>query len=365
MSEVSAQDRRWLDAAARMAWPYLGTTSENPTVGAIIIDEDLQLVFGRAVTAKGGRPHAETQALAEARSSARGRTLYVTLEPCNHWGRTPPCADAVIQAGIARVVVGLLDPDPRTAGAGIKRLRQAGVDVVLAEHPPSRRLHEAHIKRKTRGMPVVTAKLAVSRDGMIGLPDRGNVPITGEEARRWTHMERAMSDAVMVGARTAQIDDPQLTVRLKGLESRTHLRVILAGAQPFDTSLNLIDRVSAYPTVIIAETGRAFDVPPEVQIIKVEGKNGRPNLRQAMAALAERGIGRLLVEGGAKLTEALLSGELIDRFHLLTGTTIIGRKGVPATILGSMDGRLRAAGFAEVDRRPLGADMLRTFEREI
>lgn len=365
MSEVSAQDRRWLDAAARVARPYLGTTAENPTVGAVIVDEDLQLVFGRAVTAKGGRPHAETQAIAEARGSARGRTLYVTLEPCNHWGRTPPCADAVIQAGIARVVVGLLDPDPRTAGAGIRRLRQAGIDVALADHAPSRLLHEAHIARKTRGMPFVTAKLAVSKDGMVGLPEQGNVPITGDEARRWTHMERALSDAVMVGARTAQIDDPQLTVRLKGLENRIHTRVILAGARPFDTSLNLIAGVSFYPTAIIAETGRSFAVPPEVQVIEVEGRNGRPNLRKALAVLAQRGIGRLMVEGGASLTEALIAAELIDRFHLLTGTTTVGTKGVPATILGTLDGRLRAAGFAEVDRRALGADMLRTFEREL
>jgi len=365
LSEISPQDRRWLDSAARLARPWLGTTAENPTVGALIVDEERQLVFGRAVTAKGGRPHAETQALAEARTSARGRTLYVTLEPCNHWGRTPPCADAVIQAGIARVVIGLLDPDPRTAGSGIRRLRDAGIDVALADHEPSKLLHEGHVMRKTRGRPFIAAKLAVSRDGMIGLPDRANVPITGEQARRWTHMERALSDAVMVGARTARIDDPLLTVRLKGLEYRTHMRVILAGAQPFDTSLNLIDGVSGYPTVIIAEEGRSFDVPPEVQVIGVEARNGRPNLRKAMAALSERGVGRLLVEGGAKLTEALIVAELIDRFHLLTGTTDVGRKGVPATILGGIDGRLRAAGFAEVDRRMLGADMLRTFEREL
>jgi diaminohydroxyphosphoribosylaminopyrimidine deaminase/5-amino-6-(5-phosphoribosylamino)uracil reductase len=364
LSEVSAQDRRWLDAATRLAHPYLGTTAENPTVGAIIVDEQLQLVFGRAVTARGGRPHAETQALAEARSSARGRTLYVTLEPCNHWGRTPPCADAVIQAGVGRVVVGLVDPDPRTAGRSIERLRQAGVVVALADHQPSRQLHEAHIMRKTRGRPFVTAKLAVSRDGMIGLRDKAKVPITGEDARRWTHMERAMSDAVMIGARTAQIDDPQLTVRLKGLENRTHLRIILAGATPFDTSLNLIDGVSGYPTVIIAEQGHSFDTPPAVQVIEVEGKGGRPNLRKALAALSGRGVGRLLVEGGAKLTESMIAAELVDRFHLLMSETVVGRAGVPATTLGSMEGRLRAAGLTEVDRRVLGADILCTFERE-
>jgi diaminohydroxyphosphoribosylaminopyrimidine deaminase/5-amino-6-(5-phosphoribosylamino)uracil reductase len=271
----------------------------------------------------------------------------------------------VIQAGLKRVVIGLLDPDPRAAGAGIKRLQQAGIDVALApDHQPSQLLHEAHVARKLRAMPFVTARLAVSKDGMIGLPDQGNVPITGEEEGRWTHMQRALSDAVMVGARTAQIDDPQLTVRLKGLEHRSHLRVILAGARPFDTSLNLIDAVSGYPTVIIAETGRSFDVPPAIQVIEVEGRSGRPNLRKALAALSERGIGRLMVEGGAKLTEALIAADLIDRFHLLAGTTTIGRKGVPATVLGGLDGRLRAAGLVEVDRRALGADMLRTFERE-
>lgn len=365
MSDVSAQDRRWLDSAARLARPYLGTTAENPTVGALIVDEEYQVVHGRAVTARGGRPHAETQALAEASSSARGRTLYVTLEPCSHWGRTPPCTDAILQAGVRRVVVGLLNPDPRSAGNGVRRLQEAGIDVALADHEPSRRLHEAHIMRKTKGRPFVTAKLAVSWDGMIGLPGRANVPITGEEARRWTHMERALSDAVMVGARSAAIDDPQLTVNLKGLAHRTHLRVILAGAQPFDTSLNLVAGVSAYPTVIVGEEGRGFDVPPAVQVIGVEGKNGRPNLRKAIAALSDRGIGRLMVEGGARLTEALIVAELVDRFHLLTGTTELGRKGVPATMLGRIEGRLRAAGFAEVDWRPLGADMLRTFERDI
>lgn len=366
MSEASAQDRRWLDAAARLARPHLGTTAETPTVGALIVDEEVQEIVGRAVTPRGGRPHAEIEALAEARGAARGRTLYVTLEPCSHWERTPPCTEAVIQAGLKRVVIGVRDPDSAQGGNGIRQLRQAGVDVTLVDHEPSRLLHEAHIMRKTAGRPFVTAKLAISRDGMIGLPDRPNaMPITGEPAERWIQMERALSDAVMVGGRTAQIDDPQLTVALKGLDHRSHTRVILAGSRPLDPGLNLIAGVSGYPTVIIAVSGRRFDVPPQVQVIEVEGKGGRPDLQKAMAALSERGIGRLLVEGGAKLTEALIVAELIDRFHLIAGTSEIGRRGVPATILGGIGGRLRAAGFAEVDRRAFGNDMLRTFEREL
>ena len=358
------QDGRWLDSAARLARPYLGTTAENPTVGALVVDEERGVILGRAATARGGWPHAEVQALAEARDGARGRTLYTTFEPHSQWGRTPPCTDAVVQAGIRRVVIGLLDPDPRAAGNGMRVLQESGIDVALVDHMPSRLLHEAHILRGTKGRPFVTAKLAVSRDGMIGLPGAANVSITGEEARRWTETERALSDAVMVGARSAQIDDPDLTVRLAGLEHRSHQRVILVGARAFNPGLNLIARVSGYPTAIIAEEGRSFAVPPAVQVIGVEGKGGRPNLRKALAALSDRGIGRLLVEGGARLTEALIVAELVDRFHLLTGTAELGRKGVPAAMLGSIEGRLRAAGFAEVDRRPLGADMLRTFERE-
>ena len=366
MSEVSALDRRWLDAAARLARPHLGTTAGNPTVGAIIVDEDSQEVLGRAATPKGGRPHTEILALEQARGGARGRTLYVTLEPCSHRERTPPCAEALIQAGIGRVVIGLRDPDPATHGSGIRRLRQAGIEVAVAEHGPSRHLHEGHIMRKSAGRPFITAQLAVSPDGMIGLPDRPNSrAITGEASLNWLDMERALSDAVMVGGRTAQVDDPMLTVTLKGLEHRSHTRVILAGSRPLDPGLNLIAGVSGYPTLVIAATDRKIDVPPQVQVVEVEGKNGRPDLRKAMATLSERGIGRLLVEGGAKLTEALIVAELIDRFHLLAGTTEIGRKGVPATLLGGIDGRLRAAGFAEVDRRAFGADMLRTFEREL
>lgn len=366
MSEVSAQDRRWLDAAARLARPYLGTTAEEPTVGALVVDEDSQELLGRGATPGGGGLHAEVQALAEARGSARGKTLYVTLEPCSHWHRSPPCTELIIEAGIRRVVVGMLTPDPASRGGGVTRLQQGDRVVVVADHEPSRLLHEAHVMRKTKGRPFVTVRLAVSRDGMIGLPGRScETPVIGKAAQRWAAMQRALSDAVMVGGRTAQIDDPQLAVGLKGLERRSHIRVILAGRRPIDPGLNLFVGVSGYPTVIVAETGRVFDIPPQVKVIEVEGRNGRPDLRKALVALSGLGIGRLLVEGGALLTEALIVHELVDRFHLITGTTDIGREGVAATILGGIDGRLRAAGFAEVDRQALGADMLRTFEREL
>jgi len=361
---LTTLDRRWLDAAARLAMPHLGTTDDNPTVGAIVLDAS-GAVAGLAVTARGGRPHAETQALAMAGARARGGTLYVTLEPCNHWGRTPPCSDAVARAKIARVVIGLLDPDPRTAGSGVEKLRSKGVEVVVADqHEPSQRLHEGHILRKKQRRPFVTLKMAVSADGRIGFSDQGNVPITGEEAQRWTHMQRALSDAVLVGASTAMLDNPRLTVRLKGLEWRTPMRVILVGSKPLPKGIRLVEDLPIYPVGIIATRENATSVPPSVEQFRVDGTNGRPHIFAALRALGDRGIGRLLVEGGARLSEAMLALDLVDRFELLLSPREIGPRGVPATtVRPQIQQRLLAAGLTQVDQRGLGDDMLLTFER--
>ena len=362
MSQFTEQDRRWLDAATRIAAPFLGATAENPTVGALIVDARTEVLLGRGVTATGGRPHAETIALDAAGAAARGATLYSTLEPCNHWGRTPPCCDAVLRAGIARVVLGLLDPDPRTKGDSIKRFLEAGLEVVVADHQPSQRLHRGFTLRQTENRPFVTLKLAVSADGKIGIAELGSLAITGEIARRWTHMQRALADAVLVGGATAQIDDPRLTVRLKGLENRTALRVILSGAQ-LDTSVNLIASLSGYPIAVLSTVDTVPDVPASVEVITVEGTDGHPDLRASLAALSRKGIGNLLVEGGARTSEGFLAAGLVDRFHLLTSEIMVGDSGVPASAAGSIEDRLAAAGLTLVDQRALGDDMLRTYER--
>ena len=365
MSGISPADRRWLDAAARLATPYLGTTGDQPAVGALVVDEALHLVFGRGVTAGGGSPGGIVQALAEARTSARGRTLYTTLEPGTAWRRSPPAADAVAAAGVARVVVGIEDPAAGAAGSGIARLRTAGIPAVLADHPPSRILHEGHLSRYQRQRPFVAVRLAVSRDGKIGLPDRGRALALTPETERWTQVKRACCDAVMIGARTARLDDPDLMLRIKGLGDGNYRRIVAVGAQALDSNLNLIAWISGYPTAVVAETGRQLALPPTVQRIEVPARKGLPDLRHCLSELAERGVGKLLVEGGARLTESFLAGELADRFHLIESPLELGRRGVPATVLGDIGGRLRAAGFIEVDQRPLGVDKLRTFEKEI
>lgn len=363
MSAPTPEDIRWLDAAVRAAEPFLGTTADNPTVAAFVVDPSQGTLVGRAVTARGGRPHAEPLALDSAGERARGSTLYVTLEPCHHWGRTPPCVDAVVRAGIARVVVGMADPDPRTSGESIRRLRASGIEVAVTDHALSMRLNEGHTARHTLGRPFITVKLAVSADGMIGRRDVARVAITGEEAGRWTHLQRAMSNAVLIGGATAEIDDPQLTVRLPGLERRTPLRVVLAGSRGIDKRLNLIGGFSGHRVAVIAESDREAAVPASVEVIRVPGTDGRPDLSEALRALHAKGIARLFVEPGATLAEALLAAGFVDRFELLEGVVTVGAGGVPATGKGRMDKRLAAAGLREIDRQSLGADTLRTFEK--
>ncbi len=364
MSEASGTDRRWLDAAARLARAALGASPGHSTAAAIIVDEELQLVFGRGVTGR-AVPFAEPYAIDEARGSARGRTLYSTLEPTAEWGRTPPSTEAIIKSGLGRVVVGTLHPDRLQAGQGVARLREAGLVVDVFDHRHSAELYEPERMSFRKGRPYVTGKLVVSKDGAIGLPTQRHAVIGGEQTQRWVQMLRATTDAVMIGARAAEIDDPKLFVRIKGLDGRVYQRVVVVGTRELNTDLNLVAGVSGYPTAILAASGREFEVPDVVDVIVVDGRNNRPDLRKSMEALTSRGIVNLLVEGGARLIEAFIAAELLDRFHLVTTDQVVGRGGIPATMLGGLDGRLRGAGFVEVDRRQMGADKLRTFEREL
>ncbi len=332
---MTPADLHWLDAAVALAAPMLGTTAENPTVGAIVVDPLTNTMLGQGVTAPGGRPHAEPQALAMAGNAARGAMLYVTLEPCHHWGRTPPCVEAVLAAGIARVVIGMVDPDPRTAGESVKRLLAADVDVLVADHAPSRRLHEGFITRVTLGRPFITAKLAVSADGMIGRPYTPNVAITGPEAQAFTHARRAVSDAILVGGSTANIDNPRLSVRIPGLEDRRPLRVVLAGAQPLFANLNLFANVDSQRTVIIGLSGQR--TPANIEFWPIPGTH-RPDLADVFATMGAHGINSVLVEGGSALTEALLSAA--------------SRRSLPAAVLAPRHWPRRAARLApHVHRR--------------
>lgn len=363
MNQPTEADLRWLDAAARYAAPFVGTTAENPTVAALLVDALGDRLIARAVTARGGRPHAESQAIEAAGFAAAGATLYVTLEPCHHWGRTPPCVDAIIRAGIMRVVIGAKDLSPRTRGESTARLESAGVEVIHADHAPSRALTAGHAMLQTAGRPFVTAVLSMSADGMIGRTGAGRVAISGAAARNWLDLQRTRSEAVLLGAATVQTDDPKLAVGIPGLETRTPLRVILVGSNGIDRNLNLIGGFSGHRTVVIAETATVLDLPSSVHAIRVPGINGRPDLAAALHALGDRGIQNLLVEPGARLTAALLKAGLVDRFALITSTSAIGADGVPASLEGPIGLVLEMADLSIGETQALGEDTLTLYQR--
>ena len=362
MTDIAAEDLRWLDAAARYAVPFLGTTGDSPTVAALLVSPQDQRLVARAVTARTGRPHAEALAIEAAGFEAAGCTLYVTLEPCHHWGRTPPCVDAIIRAGIMRVVIGAADPDPRTAGSSIAQLISAGVETVVADHAPSKALHAGHILRHREERPFVTAALVVSADDKIALKGEGRAAPSGPTGE-WLDLQRSRSDAVLIGGATARIDNPELIVRLPGLAARTPLRVVLAGAKGVDRKVNLIGGFSGHRTAIIAESDAPVDAPISVHTMRVAGSKGRPDIRAALKALSHKGIQNLLVEPGQRLTAALLKADLIDRFALIRTGRTIGANGLAASRNGGIEDVLAAAGLVPGERVPLGDDALILYER--
>ena len=301
-----------------------GCVAPNPSVGCVIVQNGA--VVGRGWTGTGGRPHAETQALQCAGLAVRGATAYVSLEPCAHHGQTPPCADALVDAGIVRVVVGVTDPDPRVNGAGIRRLEAAGIKVetgVCAEE--AARSVRPFVTRVRDRRPFVTVKTATTLDGRIATITGKSQWITGPEARAVVHGLRARTDAILVGGQTAIADDPALTCRLPGLDDRSPVRIILAGAEPLHRSLRVIATADKVPTWILlaqgprAETGRIYrDAGARVLEVSPDA-DGRPDLPAAMGILAEEGITSLMVEGGGRVIAAFLRHELVDRIVWFRG----------------------------------------------
>jgi diaminohydroxyphosphoribosylaminopyrimidine deaminase / 5-amino-6-(5-phosphoribosylamino)uracil reductase len=346
-------DLRWMDYALRLGRRALGTTAENPPVGCVIVKAGR--VAGVGCTAPGGRPHAETQALAMAGDDARGATAYVTLEPCAHHGRTPPCADALVAAGIARVITAIEDPDPRTSGNGHQILEAAGVSVVsgvLAGE--ARRDLAGFLTRITRKRPHVTLKLAVSADGMIAAGQGECTQITGPEAWARVHLWRSEADAILVGRGTAESDDPELTCRLPGLESRSPLRLVLSASGKIPAGAKLVKSAGEVPTCILA----AVDVPtpPGIELLLCRPSPEGVDVADALAKLAARGINRLFVEGGARVAQSFLAADLVDEMRILRGPDSLGAQGVRAGI--SPDER-----FNLVATETLGRDILSVYER--
>ena len=357
-------------AALGLARRALGRAWPNPAVGCVLVDS-ANTVVGRGWTQIGGRPHAEAEALGLAGEAARGATAYVTLEPCSHQGMTPPCADALVGAGISRAVVAVEDPDPRVRGRGIERLRAAGIEVRMGVgRAEAEEINAGFFLKVSTGRPLVTLKLATSLDGRIALKTGESRWITGERARRRGHWLRAIHDAVLVGSGTALADDPLLTCRLEGLEARSPVRVLL------DPRLKVPPRAQLYrnahdvpvwlivgdraPGASVAER-EALGVEP---ILVPEDDAGLVPLTQVLKALGDRGITRLLVEGGSRLATALLGAGLVDRLAWFRAPLVLGGDGLAAA---DALGLVRLAGaprFRPVDVEKLGDDTLETYARE-
>lgn len=316
-------DEQMMKIALTLARRGLGTVAPNPCVGAVIANEVTGEVIARGMTQPGGRPHAETEALKRAGERSRGATLYVTLEPCAHHGKTPPCADAVIAAGISRVVVGVEDPDPRTRGDGVQRLRDAGIRVsVGCRARDARWVTLGHILRVSARRPFVQLKMALAHDGELPRGAAGQALfVTGPESLALAHRFRAESDAILIGAGTARDDNPELTCRLPGLTGRSPVRVVLSRSLDLASDLKLVRTARDVPVWVF--TG---DAPDEgrvraleaagVRIFRQPSEGGRLRLASVLETLAEEGITRLLVEGGEAVWVWFAAGRMVDEVVL-------------------------------------------------
>jgi len=325
-------DRAHMRAALALATRHLGRTWPNPAVGCVLVREDR--VVGRGWTASGGRPHAEAMALAHAGAAAAGATAYVTLEPCAHVGRAGPCADALIAAGVRRVVAALEDPDRRTAGQGFARLRAAGISVETGlESDPARRINAGFLLRVTAGRPLVTLKLAPSLDGRIATAHGESRWITGAEARLRGHVLRATHDAVLVGIGTALVDDPALTCRLPGAPERPALRIVLDRHLRLPLTHRLVRDARVFPSLVLhgprADPDRAAAMRGAgVDLAAVTEAAEGLDLGAALAVVAARGVTRVLCEGGGRVAAGLLRADRVDRLVRFSGGRVIGGDGV-------------------------------------
>jgi diaminohydroxyphosphoribosylaminopyrimidine deaminase/5-amino-6-(5-phosphoribosylamino)uracil reductase len=365
--QAKANDARFMQLALALGRRGQGRTWPNPAVGAVIVRDGI--IVGRGWTQPGGRPHAEPEALARAGEAARGATLYVTLEPCSHVGKSPPCADAIIAAGIARVVSAIEDPNPQVAGQGHAKLRAAGivVDVGLCADEAARD-HAGHFRRIRDGRPHVILKLAVSSDDRIGAAGGKPVAITGDAANARVHLLRAQSDAVLIGIGTALADDPLLTCRLPGMAKRSPVRVVLDRALRLPNDGRLVH--SARETPLWMLTSNVSEAPAAMklgaagaQVLRVKTAATGLDLTDVLHELAAKGITRLLVEGGARVAASFVEAGLVDEVWLLRGPAAIGNDGIAALGAMPLSAITQSPSFRVRASEQLDQDSLTIYER--
>lgn len=360
-------DERFMAHALAIGQEGLGRTWPNPSVGAIIVRHGANgpHIIAQAGTAPAGRPHAEPLALAQAGEGARGATLYVTLEPCSHQGRTPPCADALVASGLSRVVAAIEDPDHRVSGRGVARMRAAGIWVTVGVGAKQARMdHAGHISRVTLNRPHVLLKMAISADGKAGRPGPAPAAITGPAARARVHSMRAHADVILVGIGTVLSDDPMLTCRLSGLEQRSPVRVVLDTMLRLPLDGRLVESATQVPLWVVA----AEDAPEEqaqmlvargVEVYRVpRGVDGRLDLEMVLKLLSLLGVTRVMVEGGPHLADALLEAGLVDEVAVFQAPLMLGPDALDALAYRPLSHLLAPVGFVQVEEDDLECDHL-------
>jgi diaminohydroxyphosphoribosylaminopyrimidine deaminase/5-amino-6-(5-phosphoribosylamino)uracil reductase len=356
------RDTLWMDRALRLAERGIGLTSPNPVVGAVLVQDER--VVGEGAHLRAGGPHAEAVALEAAGEAARGATCYVTLEPCAHFGRTPPCADALVRAGVARVVAACRDPHRQVDGRGVARLRAAGVAVTLGvREAEARALNRAFLCAVTEGRPHVTLKTAMTLDGKIAASDGASRWITGETARLEAHRLRFVADAVLVGIGTVLTDDPRLTVRHPELPPKEPLRVIADGRLRIPVDARVLHAGDPGRTVIAcvapAPTGPAAHLRARGhRVLELPGDAGRVDLRALLGALRELDVIAVLSEGGGELGGALAEAGLVDRVAFFVAPRLLGGRDAPGPLGGRGRPLKETLALVDVAVRRLGDDLL-------
>jgi diaminohydroxyphosphoribosylaminopyrimidine deaminase/5-amino-6-(5-phosphoribosylamino)uracil reductase len=365
----SMTDEDYMRLAIAAGRRTAGATGTNPAVGCVIVNAGA--VVAVAATAQGGRPHAETLALDMAADRAAGATVYVTLEPCSHHGRTPPCADALLSAGVGRVVTAIDDPDPRVSGAGHARLRKAGIAVtegVLADEVR----HElaGYLSRHLNNRPQVILKLAVSADDKITAERGKPTRITGPEVKARVHLMRSRADAIMVGVSTVLADNPDLTCRLPGLSQLSPVRVVSDSKLSIPLDSRLVETADLVPVWVMTTEAASAQKRSDLEargvrvITCASTKDGKVELADMMARLAQEGISTVLAEGGAHMARALLEQDLVDKVHLFSAPGKLGEGGLAALAGLPLDTVRASAKFRHAaENEKLGKDWLATYVR--
>ena len=368
MRIASTEDINHMGTALALAGRSLGMVAPNPAVGCVIVASDGQ-VAGRGWTQFGGRPHAEYEAIKRAGEQCRGATAYVTLEPCDHQGKTPACSKALIKAAIKRVVVACKDPDPRVSGKGLKRLKNAGIEVVQGIlEQEAQYLNSGFFTRLAKGRPLFTLKSATTLDGRTATRSGHSKWITGLEARATGHMLRARHDAIMIGIGTALADNPQLTCRIAGMEVYSPRRIITDSTLKLPLSSPLVETANQIPTIILTATGSDRG---KIRALKKQGVKVielKPSLSNQLApevmaeALGDEGINSVLIEGGGKLAGSFMSAGLIDRLAWFHAPKLIGGDGIPSIAAYGVENLLDAQSFQRTAQHKCGKDIYETYD---